>query len=56
VLQAPLPASRPSRRRRVVGALLATIALAVVAYAWIDVTDPWCWKGYLADDGQCAWE
>ncbi len=52
MLQAP----RPSRLRRVAGALLAAIILVAVAYAWFDVTDPWCWKGYLADDGQCAWE
>jgi hypothetical protein len=46
-----------SRRLRWL-ALAAVLAVVVgfVAWAWIDVTDPFCWHGYVAEDGMCAEE
>jgi hypothetical protein len=38
----------------VVGALLVVFGLVV--RACIDLTDPFCQRGYIAPDGTCAWE
>ena len=36
------------------GILLGVIIALFVL--WIGVADPFCWNGYIATDGNCAWE
>lgn len=38
----------------VVGALVA--AVGSFATSWFIADDPFCWRGYFAYDGTCAWE
>lgn len=38
----------------VLGAVVA--ASTVFATMWLVADDPFCWRGYVADDGTCAWE
>lgn len=47
--------SQPVILRRVLLAA-AVLALLALAFLWIDLTDPFCWHGYIASDGECAWE
>jgi protein-S-isoprenylcysteine O-methyltransferase Ste14 len=48
-----VPALMPVWAAVAVVVLFVLMALAVVV---IDVADPFCWRAYVAYDGQCAWE
>ena len=38
----------------VLGVLIVTILF--FATMWFIADDPFCWRGYIAYDGNCAWE
>jgi hypothetical protein len=45
-----------SRWMRWLPLTLVLLLVAAMAACWISVTDPFCWKGRIVDDGSCAWE
>lgn len=47
--------SRSGHRARWWALAWLVLALAV-AWWWIDYTDMFCRRGYIANDGMCAWE
>lgn len=48
--------SKGAKTKAIIALGLTLGAIITFSILWIKIADPFCWSGYIAYDGLCAWE